>query len=136
MKTTYKDIDSYIADQPEKVRIKLEKIRQVIKKTAPDAEEVISYQMPAFRYHGMLLYFAAFQNHIGFYPFTSAIKKFAKELSAYDGSKGTIRFPMEKSIPVSLITKIVNFRMQENLDKAKEKDKLSKKKKAIKKIKK
>ena len=95
----------------------LEDLRQTIRKAAPKAEEVISYQMPAFKFHGMLVYFAGFKNHIGFYPTSSAIKAFNKELSAYAGAKGTVRFPLDKPIPVGLITKIVKHRVKENLAK-------------------
>lgn len=108
-----KDTDAYIAAQPEDQRGLLEQLRQTIRKAAPGAEEVISYQMPAFRYHGMLVYFAAWKNHIGFYP-AGAIKVFDKELSAYGVSKGTIRFPIDKPLPLGLISKIVKFRVKEN----------------------
>lgn len=113
-----KNIDEYISSQPEKVKAILEKLRQTIRKAAPEAEEVISYQMPAFKYHGMLVYFAAWKNHIGFYPVSSGIKAFNKELSAYEKSKGTIKFPIDKPIPYNLISKIVKFRVKENLAKA------------------
>jgi uncharacterized protein YdhG (YjbR/CyaY superfamily) len=114
-----KDIDAYIEVQPESVRGVLEKFRQTIRKAAPAAEEVISYQMPAFKYHGMLVYFAAWKNHIGFYPVSSGIKEFKKELSAYEVSKGTVKFPLDKPIPFGLISKMVKFRVQENLEKVK-----------------
>jgi uncharacterized protein YdhG (YjbR/CyaY superfamily) len=84
---------------------------------------VISYQMPAFKYHGMLVYFAAWKNHIGFYPVSSAISKFKKELSAYEMAKGSVKFPLDKPVPFALITKIVKFRVKENLEKAKLKSK-------------
>ena len=116
-----KDIDSYISIQPESTRLILEKLRQTIKKAAPQAEEVISYQMPAFKYHGMLVYFAAWKNHIGFYPVSSGIKEFKKELSPYELSKGTIKFPVDKPIPFGLIGKIVKFRIKENSEKTKQK---------------
>lgn len=117
MMVPVKDIDSYIATHPESVRKILEKLRTTIRKAAPDAEEVISYQMPAFRYHGILVYFAAFQNHIGFYPTGKGINAFREELSAYEGSKGTVRFPFGTPIPFDLITRIVKFRVAENLAK-------------------
>src|SRR5258705_7936714 len=116
-----KDINAYIDKQPENVRGVLEKFRQTIRKAAPGAEETISYQMPAFKYHGMLVYFAAWKNHIGFYPISSGIKEFKKELSAYEVSKGTIKFPIDKAMPFGLISKIVKFRVNENLEKAKSK---------------
>lgn len=114
-----KNIDDYIISQPVKVRAVLEKFRQTIKKAAPKAVEVISYQMPAFKFHGMLVYFAAWKNHIGFYPVSSGINAFEKELSDYERSKGTVKFPMDKPIPFALISKIVKFRMNENSEKAK-----------------
>jgi uncharacterized protein YdhG (YjbR/CyaY superfamily) len=123
-----KDVDAYISAQPEKVKAILEKIRKTIKDAAPDAEEVISYQMPAFRYHGMLVYFAAWKNHIGFYPVSSAISKFKKELSAYESAKGSVKFPLDKPMPFGLISKIVNFRVKENLEKASQKSKVKSKK--------
>lgn len=116
-----KDIDAYISSQPEKVRTILEKLRQTIRKAAPGAEEVISYQMPAFKYHGMLVYFAAWKNHVGFYPVSSGIKAFERELSSYEKSKGTIKFPFDKPIPYGLISKIVQYRVKENSGKAKRK---------------
>lgn len=115
----FKDIDAYLSTQPEHVRVILEGLRQTIRKAAPKAEELISYQMPAFKYHGMLVYFAGYKNHIGFYPTSSAIKAFEKELSAYAGAKGTVRFPLDKPIPMGLITKLVKHRIKENLAKEK-----------------
>lgn len=121
MTDTFKDIDAYISHQPEKTREILEKIRQTIKSVAPKAEEVISYQMPAFKYHGMLVYFAAFKNHIGFYSLPSGNNEFKKELSIYKSGKGSVQFPLDKPIPYALIKKIVKFRMKENLEKEKKK---------------
>ena len=118
---TFKDIDSYIAEQVPDVRARLEQIRQAIKTTAPKAEEVISYGMPAFKFHGMLVYFAAFKNHIGFYALPSGNEAFQKELSAYKQGKGSIQFPLDKPVPLALIKKIVKFRVKENLEKAKAK---------------
>ena len=117
-----KDIDTYIASQPQEIRPVLEKMRHIIKSAAPKAEEVISYGMPAFKYHGMLVGFAAWKNHTGFYPWGSkAILEFKKELEGYETSKGAIRFPNEKPLPVTLIKKIVKFRMKANLEKSKKK---------------
>lgn len=121
-----KDIDTYLATHPEKVRVVLEKLRQTIRKAAPGAEEVISYQIPAFKYHGMLVYFAAYKNHIGFYPTASGIETFQKELSAYEGAKGSVKFPIDKPLPLNLITKIVKFRVKENLQRAETKAKKKK----------
>ncbi len=111
-------IEQYMNAQPEHVRILLEKLRQVILKAAPEAEEIISYQMPAYKYYGVLVYFAAHKNHIGFYPTGSGIKEFKNELTKFEGSKGTIRFPFDKPMPVGLITKIVKYRVTENMQKA------------------
>lgn len=112
-------MDEYIAEHPGDVREKLERIREAIRKAAPGAEETISYRMPAFRLHGVLVYFAAFKKHIGFFPTASGVEEFKSELSAYDTSKGTIRFPLDQPIPYKLIGEIVAFRVQENLEKAK-----------------
>lgn len=106
MKDTFKDIDAYISHQPEKTREILEKIRETIKSVAPKAEEMISYQMPAFKYHGMLVYFAAYKNHIGFYSLPSGNNEFKKELSIYKNGKGSVQFPLDKPIPYTLIKKI------------------------------
>ena len=115
-----KDIDTYLALQPQNVRIALEKMRQVIKTTAPAAEEVISYGMPAYRYHGMLVYFAGFKNHYSLFPGNaSMIAEMADELKGYKTSKGTIQFAPDKPMPVTLIKKIVKARMKENLSKQK-----------------
>jgi uncharacterized protein YdhG (YjbR/CyaY superfamily) len=118
-KTQYKTIDEYIAAAPEDVRNTLEKLRQVIHEAAPEAQEFISYSMPAFKQNGILVYFAAFKNHIGFFPTSSGVAAFTKELAAYDTSKGTVRFPLDKAIPYALLTRIVKFRAQENLNKKK-----------------
>jgi uncharacterized protein YdhG (YjbR/CyaY superfamily) len=117
--THFKDIDSYIQAQPIEVRERLEAIRQAIKATAPKAEEVISYNMPAFKFHGTLVYFAVFKHHIGFYPFTTAITEFQKEISSYKNAKGSVQFPLDKPVPITLIKKIIKFRVKENLEKFK-----------------
>ena len=122
-KTTFSNTDEYIALFPENIQSILQKLRTTIKKAAPGAEEVISYKMPAFRLNGMLVWFAVNKEHIGFYPTASPIKAFKKELSGYKTSKGAIQFPLNKSIPFSLVKDIVKFRMKENLDKAKTKQK-------------
>lgn len=115
-----KNVDAYIAAQPEQAAKKLEQLRQLIKTTAPKAEELISYGMPAYKYHGMLVYFAAWANHYGFYPGDSKTitELFEDELKAYDVSKGTIRFMYDKPMPVGLIKKIVKERMKQNEAKA------------------
>jgi uncharacterized protein YdhG (YjbR/CyaY superfamily) len=101
------------------VQTKLQGLRNTIKKAAPKAEEVISYNMPAYKLNGALVYFAAYKGHIGFYPTGSGIEAFTKELSAYEGSKGTVRFPLDQPLPMSLITQIVKYRVQKNLEKLK-----------------
>lgn len=115
----YKTIDEYIAALPEEVQATLQKLRRVIHEAAPEAQEVISYNMPAFKQNGILVYFAAFKNHIGFYPTSSGIAAFREDLSAYDTTKGTVRFPLDKPIPFKLVSKIVKFRAQENINKKK-----------------
>lgn len=124
--TTYKTIDEYISQFPPDVKEKLEMLRNVIKETAPTAVERISYQMPAFYYLGNLVYFAAFKNHIGFYPAPSGIDAFKKELAEYKNAKGSVQFPLDKPLPYDLIRKIVKFRIAENIKK--EESKLKKKK--------
>jgi uncharacterized protein YdhG (YjbR/CyaY superfamily) len=108
-------MDEYIAAFPKDVQDILEKLRLTIKKAAPDAEEAISYQMPAFKLHGNLVYFAAFKNHIGFFPTSSGIKAFREELASFETAKGTVRFPINRPLPLSLIRKIVKYRVKENL---------------------
>jgi uncharacterized protein YdhG (YjbR/CyaY superfamily) len=112
------NIDEYIAGFPDETCIILKQLRTTIRIAAPGAEEVISYGMPAFRMNGILVYFAAFKNHIGFYPTSSAILAFREELSEYAGGKGTVRFPLDKPLPFDLISEIVKFRVSENLNKA------------------
>ena len=111
-------IDEYIAGFPREVQEILEKIRKTIRAAAPDAEETISYQMPTFTLKGNLVHFAAFKKHIGFYPTPTGIAKFKKELSVYEGAKGSVRFPLDKPIPFALISRIVKFRVKENLARA------------------
>lgn len=123
MKSTYTTIDEYIATFPADVQAILQKVRETIHKAAPEATEAISYQMPTFKLNGNLVHFAAFKNHIGFYPVPSGIEKFKKELSTYKGAKGSVQFPLDRPIPYTLISKIVKFRVKENLEKAKAKRK-------------
>jgi len=114
--TAPKSIDEYIAGFPNDVQAILEKIRLTIRKAAPEAEETISYKMPTFNLNGhYLVYFAAYKKHIGFYPVPTGNEEFQKELSVYQSGKGTLQFPLDKPIPFSLISKIVKFRMKENL---------------------
>jgi len=119
MKTQYKTIDEYIKTYPTNIQSILEQMRKTIQKAAPEASEAISYQMPAFKLNGNLVYFAAFKNHIGFYPTSSGIEAFKQELSPYKTSKGAIQFPLDKPLPCDLVEKIVLFRVKENLAKKK-----------------
>ena len=118
-----KTIDEYIAGFPKDVQAILQRIRMTIREAAPDAEEKISYQMPTFTLKGNLVHFAAFKNHIGFYPIPSGIEEFKEELSAYQQGKGSVQFPLDKPIPYDLISRIVKFRVKENLAKAEAKGK-------------
>ncbi|HWP91429.1 MAG TPA: DUF1801 domain-containing protein [Thermodesulfobacteriota bacterium] len=113
----YKSVDEYIGSFPKSVRDVLEKLRRTIQKAAPEAEEVISYQIPTYKLNGSLVHFAAFKNHIGFYPTSSVIKVFKNELSRYETAKGSVKFPMDKPIPFDLVRKIVEYRVKENSEK-------------------
>jgi uncharacterized protein YdhG (YjbR/CyaY superfamily) len=110
-------IDEYIAQFPEDVQQILTRIRAVIHEAAPQAVERISYQMPAFYLKGNLVYFGAHKQHIGFYPTGSGIEAFKEEVAAYKGSKGAVQFPLDEPIPYELISKMVKFRVAENLKK-------------------
>ncbi|HAM10584.1 MAG: hypothetical protein A2X05_10330 [Bacteroidetes bacterium GWE2_41_25] len=107
-------IEEYIIGYPPEIRERLKKIRSIIRKAAPEAEEKISYGMPAFTHNGMLIYFAAHTKHIGLYPFSSAIVAFREELAEYKTAKGSIQFPNDKPLPLNLISQIVAFRVEEN----------------------
>lgn len=115
-KTAPRNIDEYIAGFPREVQEVLEQIRETIRKAAPDAEETISYQIPTFTLKGNLVHFAAFKKHIGFYPAPTGIERFKDELSVYESAKGSVKFPLDKPIPFDLISRIVAFRVQENLE--------------------
>ena len=117
-KITAKSIDEYILKFSPQIQEILEMLRKVIQESAPDAKEKISYQMPTFELHGNLVHFAAYKNHIGFYPTPSGIDAFKHELSAYKGAKGSVQFPLERPLPYQLIRKIVEFRADENRKKA------------------
>ncbi|MBC7878656.1 MAG: DUF1801 domain-containing protein [Anaerolineales bacterium] len=125
-KSTSKEIDKYIAGFPKEVQVLLEKVRKTIRKAAPKGQEIINYGIPTFTLEGNLVHFAGFKSHIGFYPTPSGIEKFKKELSIYDGAKGSIKFPLDKPIPYELISKIVLFRVKENLERAEAKGKKKK----------
>jgi uncharacterized protein YdhG (YjbR/CyaY superfamily) len=117
--TTFTDIDSYISLQQEHIQPLLETLRQTIKTAAPDAKEVISYNMPAFQQDGgVLVYFAAYKAHIGFYPTGSGIEHFKDELDGFNWSKGAIQFPIDKPMPLALVKRIVKFRIKMNKEKA------------------
>ena len=110
-----KDIDAYIAGVPKNVQKLLQQIRKTIQKAAPDAEEAIKYQIPTFTLNGKnLVHFAAFKEHIGFYPAPRAIEEFKDELAAYAGAKGTVRFPLDEPIPHDLIARMVKFRVAQS----------------------
>jgi uncharacterized protein YdhG (YjbR/CyaY superfamily) len=111
----FKTIDEYIDTFPEDVRVILNELRQTIKETAPEARETISYQMPTFTLNGNLVHFAAFKNHIGFYPTPTGVEAFKEDLSRYKGAKGSVQFPIDQPLPLSLIRRIVEYRVQENL---------------------
>lgn len=121
MDTRIKDVDTYIAAFPAETQSLLLQLRSTIRTAAPEADEVISYGMPGYKWNGMLVYFAGYKNHIGFYPGAFGIAAFTKYLKAYKLSKGTVQFPLDKSLPTSLIKKIVKFRLAENSMKAKRK---------------
>ena len=116
-KKKFKTIDEYIAIHPKNVQIILEAIRKAIRAAAPKAEETISYQMPAFKQNGVLVCFAAFKNHVCFFPKVSSIEAFKEQLSSYQTSKGTIQFPINEPIPLDLVKEIVKFRIKENAPK-------------------
>jgi uncharacterized protein YdhG (YjbR/CyaY superfamily) len=111
-------IDEYIAGFPREVQARLDRIRAVIRKAAPGAEEKMSYRIPTFTLKGSLVHFGGFKKHVGFYPGASGIANFQTELAAYDSAKGSVQFPFDKPLPVGLIAEIVKFRVKENLERA------------------
>ena len=119
--TKFKTVDQYVSAFPTDVRDLLKDLQMTIKKAAPRAEEVISYNMPAFKWNGILVYFAGYKNHIGFYPGASGIAAFRKKLAGYKSAKGSVQFSIDKPLPLELVIKIVKFRAKENLEKAKRK---------------
>lgn len=125
-KTIPATIDEYIAEYPPEIQRILQKIRKTVRNAAPDAKETIGYRIPTFRLEGNLVHFAAFKNHIGFYPTPTGTETFKKELSVYESGKGSVRFPLDKPVPYALITKIVKFRTKENLKRAEAKRKKKK----------
>lgn len=117
------EVDQYISSFPKETQVLLREIRAIIMKAAPNAEEVISYSMPAYKQNGMLVYFAGYAKHIGFYPTASGINAFKEEISKYKNSKGAVQFPLDKKLPAALITKMVKFKVKENEAKLKAKAK-------------
>ena len=110
-------VDQYIAAFPADVKKRMQQLRKTIKAAAPKADEVISYQMPGYKYFGMLVYFAAYKNHIGFYPGAGGVLEFYKELSSFKSAKGSVQFPHDRPIPFEIISKIVKFRVKQNEEK-------------------
>jgi uncharacterized protein YdhG (YjbR/CyaY superfamily) len=125
-KAGFISIDEYIATFPEEIQKILEQLRATIRAAAPDAVEKISYQMPTFAQKGDLVHFAAWKNHIGFYPTSSGTQAFQQELSMYEGAKGSVKFPIDQPLPLELISTIVKFRVAENLQRAEMKSKKKK----------
>ena len=125
-KPSSKEIDKFIARYPKEVQVVLEKLRKTIHEAAPNAEETINYGIPTFTLEGNLVHFSALQDHVGFYPAPSGIEKFKKELSVHEGAKGSVQFPLDQRIPYGLISRIVKFRVKENLAKAEAKRKKKK----------
>ena len=115
---TAASVEEYIATAEPKAKKALRDIRKAIRAAAPKAEEVISYQMPGYKQNGMVVFFAGYKNHIGFYPTGSGIEKFKNEFAKYKWSKGAVQFPLDKPLPVALIKKIVKFKLKENEEKA------------------
>jgi len=118
--------DTYITQLPKSVQIRLSALRKCIQMAAPEAYEKISYQMPTFDLHGNLVHFAAFKNHIGFYPGSSGVEAFRSKLTNYKTSKGAIQFPNDQDIPFELVSEIVSFRVKENIELYRQKTKLKK----------
>lgn len=118
VKSQAKNIDEYIAAFPGHVQGVLQQVRLAIRKAAPGAEECISYSIPTFKLNGNLVHFAAFKNHVGFYPAPSGIRAFQKDLSRFEGAKGSVKFPIDQPMPLALISKITRFRVKENLEKS------------------
>ncbi len=119
MQKATEDVDEYIEQFPPEIRELLDQMRKTIRETAPNAEETISYAIPSYKLNGMLVHFAAFSKHIGFYPGAGGIAEFADELAGYKTSKGTVQFPFTRPLPLDLIKRIVKFRVKQNLEKKK-----------------
>jgi uncharacterized protein YdhG (YjbR/CyaY superfamily) len=119
MQNAVENVDKYIEQFPPEIRELLDQMRKVIRKAAPNAEETISYAIPSYKLNGMLVHFAAFSKHIGFYPGAGGIAEFADELAGYKTSKGTVQFPFDRPLPLDLVKRIVKFRIKQNLEKKK-----------------
>ena len=123
MLTTAPDVDKYISRFQPAIKAVLSQLRKTIKAAAPDAEETISYAMPAYKLNGMLVYFAGYAGHVGFYPGAGGIAEFRDEIARYKHAKGSVQFPLDEPLPVDLIQRMVKFRVKQNLNKAKNKGK-------------
>ena len=119
MSVKYKTVDEYLSYCPEAIQYRLEDLRAAIKKAAPRASEIINYNIPSYKQHRVLVHFAVYKNHIGFYPTSSGVREFKSELSKYKVSKGAIQFPIDERLPLGLIARIVRFRVKEDAAKAK-----------------
>ncbi len=115
MRKNNTSVDAYISGFPKEIQLLLNVMRETILKSAPDAEETIKYGIPTFVFYGNLVHFGGYKKHIGFYPAPSGIEAFKKELSVYKNAKGSVQFPVDRPLPLSLISKIVKFRVKENL---------------------
>ena len=112
--TKFATVDAYFSAFPPATKKLLRQMRETIRAAAPDAREVVSYNMPAFKLKGLLVWYAAYKQHIGFYPKPSTLQAFKKELSGYKGSKGAVQFPLDEPLPLDLITRMVKFRVKED----------------------
>ena len=112
--TKHTNVDEYISGFPPETQAVLQKVRAAIKKAAPKAEEIISYNMPAYKQNGMLVFFAGYKTHIGFYPTAAGIAAFKKEISDYKNAKGSVQFPLDKPMPLKLVADIVKFKIKDN----------------------
>lgn len=127
MARQFKTMDEYINTFPQDVQRILNELRQTIREAAPEAKETINYQIPTFTLNGNLVHFAAFENHIGFYPTPSGMEAFKKELSGYKGAKGSVQFPIDEPLPLPLIRRIVEYRVKENIERKQKKKSSGKK---------
>lgn len=114
--TKFSTVEEYMSSQPAQVRATLEEIRQIIKKAAPEAEELLSYQMPAFRFHGKLVWYAVNKNHYGLYILPKVLQVFKEKLAAYNQTKSAIHFPIDKPIPEDVVTEIIRYAVKQNLE--------------------